>query len=379
MGYGLGKDSPIVLSLGKSNFEALIDRHGQYVRWRIAKKCPCVTASNRPNIHCPVCGGIGDIYDYQREYEDVFRAAVRDNIISAPEDFADAAILEVYNAYGKQYQFCRRGSFIQITGTAVPDNQLVDVMVRVPMVKKLEAVALEKVGGGYYRVPGILTAPSKLEGVFYQAAGDVIAAEDLKDAEDNPVNVRGFRRDMILTDSSAEVITAASVDYVMPVKFIVLSQELSKEDLALVNAHNGDAVCTYPYKYNLSENDVLTVLSGAMTHKIVARKKGDSLDDTIPDFFVAQVDNIETKTAAFMEGVDFVLTGTNKLYWMGNQPEAGEAMSITYRYYPTYRVAKDVPMLRTSEDQRIPRKVALKLYGAFGEAKGVNRNGPCDQ
>jgi hypothetical protein len=180
---------------------------------------------------------------------------------------------------------------------------------------------------------------------------------------------------MIFTDSTAETITAASVDYIMPVKFIVLSQNLSKEDLALVNAHNGDAVCTYPYMYNLSENDVLTVLSGTMIHKTVMEKQGDNLDDTIPEFFVAKIDSIETKGAAFAEGADFVLTGTNKLHWTGNQPEAGAAMSITYRYHPTYRVAKDIPMLRTSEDQRIPRKVPLKLFAAFGEAKKVNQNG----
>jgi hypothetical protein len=375
MAYGLGKNTPIVLSLGKSNFEALIDRHGQYVRWRIAKKCPCVTENNRADLHCPKCGGDGDIYNYQREYNDVFRATVRDNIISVPEDFAGAVILEVYNAYGRQYQFCRCGDFIQITGLAVPDNQLVDVRVCVPIVKRIGNVALEKVGGGYYRVPGILTPPSKLEGVFYQAAGDVIAAEGLKDADDNPVNALGFRRDTILTDSDAETLTASSVEYIIPVKFIVLSQNLSKEDQSLVNAHNGDAVCTYPYMYNLSENDVLTVLSGTMTHKIVMEKRGDNIDDTIPEFFVSRVDSIETKTAAFAEGTDFILIGTNKLHWIRGRPEAGEMMSVTYRYHPTYRAANNIPMLRTSEDQRIPRKVILKLYAAFGEAKKVNQNG----
>jgi hypothetical protein len=371
---GLGKNTPIVLSLGKQNFEAMISRHGQYLRWRIAKKCPCVTQSNRPDLHCPKCGGTGDIYDYQREYDDIFRSAVRDNIISIPDGFSDSVVLEVYNAYGRQYQFCRCGDFIQITGTIVPDNELVDVMIRVPLVKRLEDVVLEKVNGGYYRVPGILTAPSKLEGVFYQAAGDVIEAGELKDMEGGPVNVLGFRRDMILTDSSADIITASSVNYIMPFKFIVLSQNLSKEDQALVNAHNGDAVCTYPYMYNLSENDVLTVLSGTMTHKILVDKRGDNLDDTIPEFFVAKVDSIETKTSKFNESTDFVLIGTNRIHWVGDQPETGVAMSITYRYHPTYRVAKAIPMLRTSEDQRIPRKVVLKLYAAFGEAKGVNRN-----
>jgi hypothetical protein len=370
---GLGKNSPIVLSLGKSNLDALIDRHGQYVRWRIAKKCPCVTINNTSDLHCPKCGGLGNIYNYQREYNDIFRSAVRDNIIAVPDDYAGAEILEVYDAHGKKFQFCRCGDFIQITGDGIPNNELVDVRVRVPIVKRLEAVTLEKIGGGYYRIPGILTPPSKIDGVFYQFAGDVILAAGVKDAEENPVNVLGYRRDMILTDSSSETLTASFADYIMPVKFIVLSQNLSKEDQAFVTAHNGDAVCTYPYMYNLSEDDVLTVLSGTQTHKIVMLKRGDDLDDTIPEFFIAQVDSIETKTAIFSEGADFIVVGTNKIHWTGNQPEAGEAMSITYRYHPTYRVAKYVPMLRTSEDQRIPRKVPLKLY-VFGEKKGVNRN-----
>jgi hypothetical protein len=371
---GLGKDTPIVLSLGKTNFEAMIIRHGQYVRWRIAKKCPCVTTNNRPDLHCPKCGGTGDIYDYQRECNDIFRVAVRDNIISIPEEYSDAKIIEIYNAYGRQYQFCRCGGFVRITDAAIPNNELVDVMVRVSVVKRMEAVTLEKAGGGYYRVPGILTPPSKLDGVFYRAAGDVTGAENLRDGE-NPVNILGFRRDTILTDSAAETLTADAVEYVMPVKFIVLSQNLSKEDQALVNAHNGDAVCTYPYMYNLSENDVLTVLSGSMTHKIVMEKTDDGYDDTIPEFFVSKIDSIETKASAYAEGTDFLLAGTNKIHWIGGRPESGEAMSITYRYHPTYRVARDIPMLRTSEDQRIPRKVVLRLYAAFGEAKGVNKNG----
>jgi hypothetical protein len=372
---GLGKNSPIILSQSRENFEALILRHGQWLRWRVAKKCPCVTANNRPDLHCPKCGGSGDIYDYQYEYTDIFRSTVRSNIIPVPETFISADILEVYDDQGKQYQFCHCGDFIQINGGAIPNNELVDVRFRENIVKRLETVALEKVGGGYYRVPGILTAPSKLEGVFYQAAGDVIAAGDLKDAEENPVNVLGFRRDMILTDSASETLIASTVDYIMPFKFIVLSQNLSKEDQALVNAYNGDAVCTYPYMYNVSENDVLTVLSGTMTYKIVVEKRGDNIDDTIPEFFVAKVDSIETKTATYSEGADFVLTGTNKLHWTEGHPRAGEVMSITYRYHPTYRVAKDIPMLRTSEDQRIPRKVVLKLFSAFGEAKKVNDNG----
>jgi len=372
---GLGKHSPIVLSQSKGNFDALILRHGQYIRWRIAKKCPCVTTNSRANLHCPRCGGSGDIFDYQREYEEVFRVSIRDNIFSLPEDYGNAEILEVYDHRGRKYEYSRYDNFIQINNAVIPNNELIDVKVRVSTVKRLESAMLEKVGGGYYRVPGICTEPSPLEGVYYKAVGDVLSVSELKDGEDNPVNILGYRRDMVLADSEAETLNAAGIEYIMPFRFIILSQNLSKSDLALVDVQSGEAVCTYPYMYNVSENDVLTVLSGTMTHKIVIEKRGNGIDDTIPEFFISQIDSIETNTETFNEGDDFILVGTNKIHWIGKQPQDAEMMSITYRYYPTYRVAKEIPMLRTSEDQRIPRKVTLKLYAAFSEAKKVNSNG----
>ena len=375
MGYGLGKDSPVVLSLGKGNFEALIDRHGQWLRWLIAKKCPCLI-NNRPDPHCEKCGGFGDIYSYQREYEDIYRATVRDNIIPVPEEYIDAVILEVYNAHGKKFEFCRCGDFVQIIGARIQNNELVDVRFRAPLVKRIESVTLQKIGGGCYRVPGILTKPSMLEGVYYQAPGDVISVSGLKDENGDPVEVLGYRLDMVVTESQAETLTAASVEYILPFRFIVLSQNLSKEDTLFLNAHKGDAVCTFPYSFNVSENDLLTVLSGNMTHKINMEHTDDpdDPDDILTEFFVSKVDNIETKEASFKEGEDFILVGSNKIHWIGNQPNPGEIMAVSYRYLPTYRIFLDIPSLRTSEDQRIPRKVALRLYSAFAESKGVNVN-----
>ena len=310
MAFGLGKRSPVVLSQSRENFEALILRHGQWLRWRIAKRCPCVTTNNRVDIHCSRCGGSGDIFDYQREYDDIFRAVVRENIIAVPEMYSDAEILEVYNSRGTRYQFSRYDDFIVIKDEIIPNNEVIDVRFRAPIVKSLESAILQKVGGGYYRVPGILTEHSKIDGVYYQAAGDVISVKKIINTKDEnkAVNVLGFRRDMILTDSVEETLTAKGIEYVMPFKFVVLSQNLTKADEELINAHKGDAVCTYPYMYNLSENDVLTILSGSMTHKLVVEKRGNNRDDIIPEFFVSQVDSIETKTASFTEGKD--------LYWL---------------------------------------------------------------
>jgi hypothetical protein len=238
---------------------------------------------------------------------------------------------------------------------------------------------LERAGNGYYRVPGVETPPSKLEGVYYRAEGDVIAAERVENSAGETVEVIGFRQNMIQlnpTVPGTETLTAYGIDFILPFKFVVLSQNLNKENTQLVNAHNGDAVCTYPYMFNVAENDVLTILSGAMPRKILLTHVSGETDDIIPEFFITKVDSLETLDAEYREGIDFIIAGTNRLHWIGeNKPEAGAAMSINYQYLPTYRVAKNIPQLRTSEDQHIPRKVILKLFAAFQESRGVNQNG----
>ena len=68
MGQGLGRNSPVVLTLGKDNYCALIERHGQWTRWRTASKCSCVNSSSmQPDIRCKICSGRGIIYSYQEE------------------------------------------------------------------------------------------------------------------------------------------------------------------------------------------------------------------------------------------------------------------------------------------------------------------------
>jgi hypothetical protein len=113
-----------------------------------------------------------------------------------------------------------------------------------------------------------------------------------------------------------------------------------------------------------------------MPGKIVLNHISDETDDVIPEFFVAKIDSLETQTGEYREGVDFIIAGTNQIHWLGeNRPEAGAVMAISYQYRPTYRVAKNIPMLRTSEDQHIPRKVVLKLFAAFQESRRLNQNG----
>jgi ATP-dependent Clp protease adapter protein ClpS len=375
---GLGKNSPVVLSLGKANYEALIERHGQWVRWRTARKCACMTETGQPNVHCEKCGGTGDIYGYQKFYNDTLQVKVRDNIFELPEDYTGGEVLKVYDTKGSNFSYRKTGQFVEITGGTRPlsQNEILEALVKNSAVKRLETASLEKTGSGYYRVPGIESPARKLDGVYYRAPGDVIAVEKVMNPAGEEIAVSGCRQNMIQVESDADDLTAYGVEYILPFKFLVLSQELNKADAQMMNAHNGDAVCTFPYMFDVAENDVLTVLSGTMTAKAVINKRGGAADDILPEYFVQAVQSLETKETAYREGTDFILTGTNRIHWLGeNRPEAGAVMSLVYQYLPTYRVAMNIPNLRTSEDQRIPRKAVLKLNAAWQESKRINQNG----
>jgi hypothetical protein len=378
---GLGKHSPVVLSQSRSNFEALIDRHGQYVRWRIAGKCTCVIPENEADPHCEKCGGSGEVYDYQKFYNETLRLSVRDNILELPAENAACEVLKVYDAYGNEFQSVKLDCFVEITGgpRSLNQNEIVELLIRDTGVKHIESAVLERIGSGYYRVPGVETPPSKLEGVYYRAEGDVIAAERVENSAGEPVEIIGFRQNMIQVDPAVpqtETLTAYGVDYILPLKFVVLSQNLNKDDSLQLQIAKGDAVCTYPYMFNVGFGDVITVLSGTMPMKDAIKHISDDTDDVIFEYFVARIDKLETQTGEYREGVDFILVGTNRIHWISeNRPEIGAIMSISYQYRPTYRVAKNIPQLRTSEDQRIPRKVILKLFAAFQESRRLNQNG----
>jgi hypothetical protein len=289
--------------------------------------------------------------------------------------------LKVYDAYGNEFRAVKIGQFVEIIGGSrlLNKNEIVELLIRDTLVKHFESAVLERIGNGYYRVPGVETPPSQLEGVYYRAEGDVIAADRVENSAGESVEITGFRQNMIQVDPAVpqmETLTAYEIDYILPFKFLVLSQNLNKDDSLQLQIAHGEAVCTYPYMFNVGLGDVITVLSGTMPMKDSIKHISDDVDDVIFEYFVARIDKLETQAGEYREGVDFILVGTNRIHWIGeNRPEIGAVMSISYQYRPTYRVAKNIPQLRTSEDQRIPRKVILQSLAAFQESRKVNQNG----
>jgi hypothetical protein len=358
----------------------MLDRHGQNVRWRVSKKCTCVTEADQPDPRCKKCGGTGEIYDYQKFYTDTVRVRNDRGILELPQENMNCEILKAYDANGIEYEPCQMGQYLKLFSPIreLSNGEVVEIVYRQQTEETIEQVELEYIGNGYYRVPGVLSNMSNLEGVDHRAPGDIVDMEAVFDSNAHEVDILEFRMDTVrLNDETAlRPITAFGVKYIKPFKFFVLSQNFDEEDEKLLALHQGDAITTFPYRYDVSEGDIITVLSGTSTRKVVLPHKGIRADDTLMDFFVQKVVYLATDRREYFEGKDFILVGANKIHWICDDlPEDEANMSITYQYLPTYRVFRNVPMLRTSEDQRIPKKAVLKLLSAFSESQGVNVNG----
>jgi hypothetical protein len=377
VGWGLGKRTPIVLSLGKGNYEAMLDRHGQNVRWMVAKRCTCVLETRQPDPRCPKCGGSGERYDFQKEYVDSIRIRAVHGIAELPIENINCEIIRANDSSGAELITKQMGQYVELESPcrALKNGEIVEIVYKQPITFEIEETALERIGNGFYRAPGVLSDMSTLESVSYRAAGDIVNINAVFDSAGKEIDIIEYRNNTVrLKDSEAgQPLTAFGVKYIKPFKFFVLSQDLDEEDEEMVRCHQGDAISTFPYKYNVAEGDVITVLSGTITKKIAIKRQSQGRDDIMPDFFVSGVNYLATSKREYAEGKDFVIIGANKIHWIcADAPAEGGNRSISYQYLPTYRVLKAIPQLRTSEDQRIPRKVVLKLLPAFQESRNVN-------
>ncbi|MHB9296059.1 hypothetical protein PilKf_01813 [Pillotina sp. SPG140] len=296
------------------------------------------------------------------------------NTVELPADYsATAQIQEIYDHTGMPCVFQQCGSYASVKSPvrSLVNGEVVDVIIQDSMVHTIEKSELNPVGSGFYQVPALQTNRSTLEGVYYHAAGDIIAIDHILDKKGANVPIGDYRRDMVhiekLEKPMKEPYTAYGIRYVLPVRILVVAQNIQKAEAQIMHAAQGDALATFPYYYHVGVHDVISVLSGTHTTKTLINHREGS--DVLPEFLVDEIFTLETVKKRYESGKDYVVTGTNRITWIGEPPEAGEMLSVSYGYHPTYRVVQDMPTLRTSEDQRLPRKVILKVLSGYSEGR----------
>jgi hypothetical protein len=335
------------------------------------------------DLRCERCGGLGVFYTYQKDLIVTQTVGIYDDsgIIEVLPEYEGAALIDVFDYNGKKYAAEKIGVYISLASPAEKGAYLYVVM-SLETLKKLDEAECEDAGGGYYRVNGLRSRRAGIDGLYQTAPGDIEKIDVIIDAEGKEYHPKEFRADMFYIEplkAEEEIqeivkpLIAKGIEYVPPFVFALLSQNLSKSDAEEVVSSKGDAVLTFPYNCDVAEDDVLTVLAGTYTQKeVVTRIEG--ADDVIGAYFVMDIVSCNGIRREYFKGKDYILAGTNRIKWLcEDAPDPGEAYSITYQICPTYRVVKSIPQVRTSENQRLPKKAVVKLYSTHGEKRGVNR------
>jgi len=330
---------------------------------------------------------MGYRYSYQPQITVAEEVMVSDDsgIIEVPEEFADTALELVYDFQGRKYPAEKHGQFITLSECPAKGTYLTAVMSQ-NTAQVLEEAGCENAGGGYFRVDGLRCRKEGIEGIHYTAPADIERIEKITDAAGLEYEASELRTDMfrILPKTETvngaereipitEPVTARGVEYVPPFIFALLSQNLSKEDSEILAVCKGDAVLTFPYNCDVSEGDILTALSGTHTQKEVVTRT-DEAADTIGAYFVTKIVSCIGREREYREGIDFILAGTNYLRWLcPDAPERGDSYSLTFQLCPTYKVVKGIPQIRSSENQRLPKKAIVQYFGAYGEQRRANQ------
>lgn len=372
MARGLGKHSPIQLRLSRDNYEALIDRHGQWVRWLRGDRCPCALSNGRADPQCTRCGGDGSKYAFAEEktlHDQRARAVAEDLIDLGCERGEALAVLSITHA-GRSYAVGELvdGRYVSYSGTPVlrkSDD------VRVSYTSALARVvrsAMEYLGNDTFAMTehGIPTA-------YGTVWGDITAVEWIRnETKDETYTIKAYYRNIVEIDTPAQTpeaddIVMAELTYVRPLKLAVLSQIHRKEDRLRLEEMKGECLLVFPDEYPISEGDAATLLVGTQLVKRVL-SRGSTAYDRLPEFYVADVLTIETTDNTYEKGADFMLFDRNRIKWVGSSPTAGTSMYVLFSFHPTYKVLREFPMVRSSENTRFPRRVGLQLLNLGGKS-----------
>lgn len=378
-GYGLQKNAPIRLSFNRENYEGLIERHGQWVRWLRAKKCTCVLSNGRPDLNCPRCGGDGWVYETQKTAEETLTLAYSAGSLELP--YVDAKVLGIYDYMGLEYQVSERyGKYCKIIGGRTPAHgEKMQVIIERPLVKTIAQAQLNYHSHGCFSADGLKVAGYKGVANENNTAVEILSCSAITNVTRGitytPVS---YRRNMIFVDFSGgvvepaanDVLIALNVQYIEPFLFAIVGQQQREPDWKYLESIGGDASMTFPHWAAVGEGDIITVLADSQVGKRIIERLPDYFD-TVPEYYLYSIDYIEAGADKYYPGQDFDLWGANKIRWYTNVPQVGTPIFVMYRYCPTYRVIREFPNVRSGENQQFPRRVALKLLQTYAERKPI--------
>lgn len=377
----LGRGSPTFVIKGKPDkYIGLIQRHGVYCRIRRARKCPCLGENGQPNLYCDTCGGEGEIYDFQRKLlqaeEDSDVKGDRSIVLPFRVPIID--VLKVERLLPPEQGGIKRykvewfdSEKIKISGEPLPQHfhqmrvsyyfdRFVAVRDEFP-----EVVANTKTL--------ILKGPVVDDGYnssnILGASGDIVMVQEIRDLDTKHVykNYKMSRNRIYLAESEPTprpLRTIVTYSY-CPLTRVLPSDIQSRDDKEnwITMLPSGKLRLAFEPWYEVGSGDLFTILSAQFWRDEVISHSATGQDKLL-EFDVGGLaeEIIGKDQRIFRRDRDYIQYDRNRVKWIGDQPAPGEAISVRYSYYPTYRVFDSNPEPNTLENQFFAKIVYAALY-----------------
>jgi hypothetical protein len=366
---GLGRNSPIVIESNPQNFEGLIIRHGQWVRWSVAHKCGCTDSYNQPDPACTLCKGVGWQYSFDNNEEMIESdcKAVDSHTIDLVSEVPEGTVIE--SAYLPD------GTFLTIEGLygqwlkikeILKGRETVFVTYKSPREEMLPSEI------AYYAGNGIVMFNEKeYINATMTVPYDLSSVTSVKDFSENSFPITSFSVDRIIIDvtnnePSIGDILIVNASYMPPFKVAIVNQNLSVVDRDALKDIGGDSIIIFPYKYQIAQDDIISCWNSSQIRKHIVRRNSVNLEDELPDHFITEIKSIyatkDSINTMYTEGNHFQRTGRDTIRWISDtRPADGSYYAIEYVALMSYRVIPNLPNVRSSENKRFPMRAALKL------------------
>jgi hypothetical protein len=348
--FGLGENTPIKLSLTRENFNALISRHAQPLRWIRTEKCPCVENNLKVDENCPLCKGSGFIYyDPTESYRIETVIAPIDGVINV------SGVVWIRDLAGNEISFTDGDCVAYAPGVVKGDSYVV---------KYLEDVSLsgngiaEYVADGLYRVDlPYAVATGEVQGALKTVTASVGGEERV---------VCSIFRNMFELEIPPAVADQVDVEYtyVEPFEFALIHNNFTKSDQKFLEDIKGDGLIIFPQRWEISEGDIIVALNATLTEKHLFQSTG--CIDNLPSFYPSEIRSAwsicDDERSTYDINTDVSIFKGGSIKWISDDgPSEGDRVSITYTYNPAYKVLGKFPDPRTSEKNVFPRKAAIQL------------------
>ncbi len=383
--------------------DEVIARQGQWCRIILARKCPRQGITRHHDMHCPICGGKQELYEYQR------RIRVPQEDVHLPERNDGAGhILPWWNPIAKVNkvwrhihpvqggsQFWEVDSFTNTEITLVADAngefpRYYEQVIVDYEYDRYESITAEEVVSDGTVIVGVSTGleietqtTSNPEGV----KGDLTAVSRVRNVTQSwTYAVSSFSRQEITLNTAQIGYLAPNVDDVIEVDYtycppatvaIEMYEDGERMEKMGHDIKVGDVVGTFPSFYDVGAGDIVTFLF-AQSRKETIITRGASAWDYLPSFDVVRTVDYEIRDedgATYTEGVNYQIQEFNRLQWISGGPAQGKRYSVDYLERPTFRVLARGPTHNFAENKRFPQKLTLRRYQAstIGKIEGEMR------